>query len=392
MKFSSKTIAITTLILLTSLILTAQDAVTPPPERAKPTALKSPGPPAIQLEIKSTVKVANLYAANLNRPVMCGPNGDLYANIFKILFDAPPGFGTAITIVGINREGKAYLNIAPDKITDVQGARLGSLFPAEDGLFLLIRDGDPEHSAAHQGDFETLFHKADSEHTFIARFDRDGAYRGSIGIDIPISALQLAMFPGGQFVILGLDDLNQRKIALLKPSGDFDRYIELPRKPAGGNPEIETQPDKGHLLSFGLDSRLIADGNHILLISPTSDSVFVISASGSVEEVRLNPGGSGVSTLQAVPEGWLIEFDSSGTSKQGVVKRIVIARLFARTDGHLIRNYVYTIHQDSVPGCFREGELTFLRSETDDSLLLLTAAPGEKGNANPPEKRPDIRR
>ena len=380
MKFSSRTIPIAFFIFLTSLILTAQDAVTPPPERTKQAVFKNPGPPSITLEIMSTVPIAGLYAAGLIEPVACGPNGDLYAKVFKLRPDAPPGFDLTTTIVGLNRKGKAYLSVGPERITDVQGVRMGSLFPTDDGLFLLIQDGDPAHAAAHQRDVFSLIHKSDSEHNFIARFDRDGTYRGSIRIDLPISALNLAVFPTGQFVVLGLDELNQRKILLLKPSGDFDRIIELPRKAAGKNSEVETQSDKSSLLVAGLFSQLVADGTHILLVSRTSDSVFAISSSGLVDEVHLNTGGSEISAVQAVPEGWLVRIASSEQSNQ-----IATSRLFDRNDGHLIRTYVYEEPQHSVPGCIHENELTFLRRETDSSITLLTAVSVEKMKSNSQE-------
>jgi hypothetical protein len=225
---------------------TAQKAKSKPPHAADRAA-----PPQVVLETKATIHVANLYAAGLGTPAVCGPNGKLYANIFLIRPNAPAGPTFSKTIVGIDRDGKSDLSIASDQITDVKDANVINFFAAEDALYLLVRapkDNSLEPAEPQKGGVETLFRKADSDREYIARFDRDGTYRGAIHIDVPISALQIAVFPSGQFVVAGIDSLNQPKVVLLKPSGVLDRYIEITKPHNDASTSDNPEPSLGSRL------------------------------------------------------------------------------------------------------------------------------------------------
>jgi hypothetical protein len=298
----------------------------------------------VSLEIKSTVQVANLYAAELNARAICGPDRRLYASLFVVRPNAPTGHLLSEDIVAIDRDGKALLNLGIDKITDVQNARLISFFPTEHEIDLLIRapeDGDPGHAEPKQGGVETLFQKSDHEREFVARFDLDGTYRGSIRMDIPISALQFGVFPTGQFLIAGIDELNHAKVALVKASGQLDRYVELKKsRSEDSSAENAPEPSKEARLFVAAFSRLIANGEDILLNAPDSSTVFQISSSGEVKEIRLQ--GDNADIVQAVREGWLAESDGTTHGKS--------ARLYSRADGSLVREFVFADKRDLVLG------------------------------------------
>jgi hypothetical protein len=55
----------------------------------------------------------------------------MYANIFVVRPNASPESMLSQTIVGIDRDGRAYLSVSPEQITDVQRGRLISFYPAQ---------------------------------------------------------------------------------------------------------------------------------------------------------------------------------------------------------------------------------------------------------------------
>ena len=342
--------------------------------------------PQVVLDIESPIHVANLYAAILSTPAVCGPNGRLYANVFLVRPTAPEGATLSQTIIGVDRNGNSDLTIAPEQITDVKDPHIISFFVAEDALYLLVRgpkDSSVGPSEPHKGDLESLFQKSDSEREFIARFGLDGTYRGAIHIDVPVSGLQIGVFRTGQFVIAGVDSFNEARVVLLKPSGVFDRYIET-RKLDNEESSAPNTPESSlgsRLFVAGL-SRLVLDGPDILLISPEAPSVIKIHNSGIAEEIRLKNGVSGIDSFQAVSEGWLVQFRGNG-AQEGKPKQDMATLLYARTDGHPIRKYTLEHADDLTLGCKYDREITFLKRDTDGKLLLLVTSPASKRNVAP---------
>jgi hypothetical protein len=129
-------------------------------------------------------------------------------------------------------------------------------------------------------------------------------------------------------------------------------------------------------------SRLTADGPDILLISPEAARVVKIRNSGVAEEIRLKDSDSGIDSFQAVPQGWLLQFRGA-SAQQSKSKRNMSILLYARTDGHPIRNYTLETADDLVLGCMYDRELTFLERDTDGKLLLLSTSPADKSKLAP---------
>jgi hypothetical protein len=370
-KVTSLTATILGLVWLASLAAAAQSAdVSSQGKETSADRTKQPVAP-VSLEVKSTIHVANLYASELNDPAVCGPDDRLYATVFVVRPNAPPGHLMSHNLIGIDRDGRTSLKIGTENITDIQNARWVSFFPTESEIYVLVRapkDDDPEHAKPRPGGVEALFQKSEHEREFIVRFDRDGTYRGKTRIDIPISGLQLGVFPNGQFLIAGIDELNHARVVLVKASGQLDRYVELKNlhdnDPSAAN---AAEPPIGERLAAAVFSRLIANGNEMLLSSRDSSSLFKINATGEAQEVRL-PAEANI--VQSVPAGWLAE---SSDSKHGV-----LARLYSPADGSLIREYVFADKRDLVFGCMSDEEVTFLRKDTDGRLLLIVTSRSSK--------------
>jgi hypothetical protein len=338
----------------------------------------------ITLEISATVPVTNLYAAELNAPAVCAADGTLYANLFVIRTDESSGQAISHqTIVGIDPHGKITLSVAAEQITDIENPRITNYFPTEDALYLLIHSSGHGNSAENR---KNLFHKSDSDLEFIARFDRDGAYRGATRIDLPISALQLGVFPTGQFVIAGIDDFTHAKVILLKPSGVFDRYIDLKKS---GIDELSasaaTEPPLGNRAYVAGFSRLVANGPDILLVSPDSTSLFKLRNSGTAEQVRLRAGYSGPLNFLALRDGWLVQRRAAVSKEDKSLLSTTLLQV--APDGRPLRNYVLSHRGDLTLACMSDQEITFLQKDNEGKLLLIVTSPNRNAITIDPASR-----
>ena len=62
---------------------------------------------------------------------------------------------------------------------------------------------------------------------YIARFDRDGTYKGAIKLDLPFLIFKFATFDSGTILAQGMDQNKAPRIALLDTSAQFMRYLDL---------------------------------------------------------------------------------------------------------------------------------------------------------------------
>lgn len=80
------------------------------------------------------------------------------------------------------------------------------------------------------GGVQTERDATDAVGHYIARFDKDGTYRGGIAVDdLPFLIYKFATFDSGNIIAQGLDRNHVPRIALLNSDAQFLRYLELPK-------------------------------------------------------------------------------------------------------------------------------------------------------------------
>ncbi len=65
----------------------------------------------------------------------------------------------------------------------------------------------------------------DAAINYLARFDKDGTYKGAIKLDLPFLIFKFAAFNSGTLLAQGLDQNKVPRIALLDASAQFMRYL-----------------------------------------------------------------------------------------------------------------------------------------------------------------------
>jgi len=160
----------------------------------------------------------------------------------------------------------------------------------------------------------TLRRTTGKRHQYIARFDKDGTYKGVIKLDLPFYVYTFAAFGSGTLVAQGMDENEIPRIALLDSSGQLIRYLQLEKDMTA----VSEVPKKE--LNYGggsadpgaivMDSRFIPSQTGILFLrSLASMRVYEIQESGEVRAVKIKPPeGYDVEELITSDRNWLVRF------------------------------------------------------------------------------------
>lgn len=229
------------------------------------------------------------------------------------------------TLEFISVDGKNVFRLTSDKMTDILNPYLVAFTANESNIYLLVIGHTPQNKmfTLRTPDGKTSTQRAYATHDYIARFGRDGSYSGSVPIDLPFIPRQFGAFANGDFFFAGsTNDTDEPRAALVKSSGQFNRFLELPGDIHARGQSSESNDD-GLSLPIHADryqdtlgyavalSMVVPDGRNMLLVRPGQKSpLFSVSPGGDVQPVtieipRPGVGASGSKGPPDVPVGAL---------------------------------------------------------------------------------------
>jgi hypothetical protein len=292
-------------VLLFCSLGTAQTA----PSKTKKTILKR-SPPIFAIKLSEESDLGSMpWAKNWPDPPQGDCNGD--GNLY--VWRWPPGQGLA----GFTANGIA--TFLSGQMTDIPTPFAHGSFISQSAVYVGV-DGtenaqqETKTIEDNNGQKTTVHNTTGERHRYIARFDKDGTYRGAIKLDLPFYVSTFAAFDSGAFVAQGLDDNKVPRVALLDSSGQLIRYLELP-KDVSAKSDIPTQPlefgggsaDIGSVVMFS--DFTAAQGKILFLRGLASTSVYEIQESGEVRVVTIkSPAGYDVEGLVSTDRNWLVRF------------------------------------------------------------------------------------
>jgi hypothetical protein len=214
----------------------------------------------------------------------CDVDGSLYVCKW------PPGQG----LVGFSAKG--IVTFLSSQMPDIPTPYAHAGFISQSAVYVGV-DGieNPEKHVEKDDDQEghefTLTKITGDRHRYIARFDKDGTYKGAIKLDLPFYVSTFAAFESGTLVAHGLDENKMPRIALLDSSGQLIRYLEL-EKDISAASEAPAQELK--LGGPTADASVIAmfseftsaNGKILFLRSLASMRVYEIQENGEVRAVK----------------------------------------------------------------------------------------------------------
>jgi hypothetical protein len=229
---------------------------------------------------------------------------------------------------------------------------------------------------------------------FIATFDPNNGYRGTIEIPISYQVYRFAILPSGDFVVFGYDTAgNTPRLWLLDSSGAFKRAIQLPEKVQDA---VTTVPKDKKLdampypiadsmrasTAFG-NPRFTAYGEKVIFGLAGKNSVLEIGNGGSVREVQIeSPKGYDFDAFIPSNDRWIVQFKRSGLPDSGQVdirpetQNILFYEVTA-SDGTLRRRLNLGSDPIGSIACEKDGVLMNFKTDDKQHLIPMTADLGK---------------
>ncbi|HWR35618.1 MAG TPA: hypothetical protein VN622_07085 [Clostridia bacterium] len=375
--------------LVTILVLTlaglAQEsrAAAPIDDRAN----DAPTVPTIPVKFTSELKIPSLMGVmGIEQPVRCGTDG-------RVFLRTASSIGMNNDVVMIMPSGSTT-NFRTMSIMDVPNAYISRYFPTDNDLYALVRGFSygtkTVRTKGQMPDGRTVetSGQAVSLQNYIVRFGLDGSYRGAVRLEIPFQPSQFGVFTSGDFIVSGRDnDSGEPKTALVRASGQFDRYIELRGDITGKSESVREQArsdNKGFVrgaLQWMVDTtELIPDGDKLLLVRKLNQvTVFEIIPSGTVRRVlvKAGPADATLQSLKPAAGRWLVQFTKSSRDGLGVT---VLSYYVDPETGRFLEKLVYSTPVGLGVACFHDGEFLAVRQNEEGEMILLKGTPDTRGS------------
>lgn len=205
---------------------------------------------------------------------------------------------------------------------------------------------------------------------YIARFDKDGTYKGALKLDLPFVVYQFAAFDSGNLIAQGMDQNRVPRIALLDASAQFLRYLDLRKdistwRSASGE-DIKCNGCAADIGSVALNGYFTPWRGKILFKRELTGGarVYEIQDGGEVRVVDIKaPEGYNVGELVPTDKDWL--FNVSRPDSKGVRSDSLLE--VDPENGEPLREYRLKPPDkfpEAVVSCFFDNEFWGIRVET----------------------------
>jgi hypothetical protein len=285
-----------------------------------------------------------------------------------------------VTIV----RGKKAQTILSTSISDLTDFHVRDISPSDSGVYFLLagttekpEGGGPGKPAPRK--------PLESYHSFVARFDLKGSYKGAIelGTECDMSlpgrcdVTHLSVFPNNDMLVTDSDNLTSTlRVLYLKSSGEVVKRIDVP---ASGKPmlsgNVSSNPDLQREAKMYLSSvYFTAVGKSIIVWRANSnDPVVEVTQGGGVREVPIQvPDGYRFSDMVASNDRWVVHFRTANTPPSARMSEDVDAYYDVRPqDGSLASRIVQKGEIPLSIACESSGTYTSFKMNDAGKMVLL---------------------
>ena len=354
------------------------------PKHASPAAVAAPE--KVSLGEVSAVEVPSLPAESIGAPLLCDRDGRI---VFRL---ATPEIGVEDP-VSVSKDGKTVARFGREKINDIPGPALLSVFLLGSDVYMLTRGSIPlgYQTKWRTPTGEVVSQPASKSATFVAHFEHDGNYAGAVRLDLPFKPARLGVFENGDFLIAGAEpSTDEPRLAIVGSNGQLRRFVEL-KGDVHGQVESDTSGKDKHptaLPRFGPPgtqslfnavylSQIAKDGPNLLLFRPMNGPVFSISPSGEGKIHKLKVTSDyRLYTIKASKDSWIVEFLHDVPNSPAVE---MSTYAFDRETGAPLREYLLPPDLGWGLACTDGDEFTFVTAnQKTNTLKLVELAPAAR--------------
>ncbi len=316
----------------------------------------------------------------------CDADGAPYIRVFKLI-------PRDISVLRLGP--KEIVTFSVNKITDVAEPTMADDFISGSSLYMLVEGDAHKEKVVKQledGNREVYWETKGEPRSYIARFDSDGSYKGSLKLDLPFHATRLSGFESGGFVAAGFDEGKVWRVALLDSSGTMLKYVDFPK-------EKEKSPEKSFERSFGNtgDSGAISfmfaalasffpyHGSVLYVRGHSGAPIYEIQESGEVRTIKIKaPSGYAADGFVPSDRNWLAIFGQTGEMPSKEHSDLYEVEMGT---GELLREYRVEQYSrfseaEQEVACVYQGEFRGVRHEKGRLTML-------RGTPEPAKSKPE---
>ena len=307
-------------------------------------------------------------------PLIGLPQCDTEGYLFLEMLDPKdPNKHTVVSIRG--KESQTYL---PSAISDLHDIFISDFFPSKSKVGFLVRGTKEPPGSTGPGKSPAGIAWS-SYHNYIAEFDRNGSYKASIELPVSYHLSHLAIFPSGDFLVAGYDQLNSTvRLLLLSSSGQISKAIDLPgsRTPATGdapNRSVEAARATRNLMG----SIVFTPYNEDILVwrANDNDPVLDVSSGGGVREVPLQ-APSGFAFVGMIPSNdrWVGHFRMQSARENSPFTSDTYSYFELRPQDASISSKLLIVGDHDLPqhlACENDGSYITYKMDKDNKLVQL---------------------
>jgi hypothetical protein len=317
----------------------------------------------------------------------CDSDGAPYIRVFKLI-------PHEMSILQFGP--KEIVTFSASKITDVAEPTTIDDFHSDSRLYMLVEGDAHKQKVVKQledGSQKVHWETKGEPRSYIARFDGDGSYKGSLKLDLPFHPTRLSGFESGGFVTAGFDEDKIWRVALLDSSGGLLKYVEFPKEKeksleksferSFGSPAGDS--DVGSFLFAALASFFPYHGRVLYVRGHSGAPIYEISESGEVRVIKIKaPGGHAVEGFIPSDRNWLVTFGQTGELPNREQSDLYEVDM---ETGELLREYrveQYSRFSDAEQevACVYQDEFRAVRHEKG-KLVMLRGTPLPSNGAAP---------
>lgn len=229
-------------------------------------------------------KVEGVPANGITLPIVCS-----HERIFVRLYGMGPG-----DLLGVKRDGTKPTLFSLKKVNDLSNPEGLGFFVTEDSLYWLVRsEYNPrtgQVKTKRGSETRPLATTVSDLTRHIARFDKEGNYKGEVELEVDFIPGQLGVFENGSFLVAGITPGGgEAKLGLFRSNGQLDRFLTLEGDLDPNSTEAKAIVQGSSAYSRIIrTSRIISDREYLLLVrSDPKVPIFRVSAGGEVTAVKL---------------------------------------------------------------------------------------------------------
>ncbi len=222
----------------------------------------------------------------------------------------------------------------------------------------------------------------DARINYIARFDKDGTYKGAIKLDLPFLMFKFATFDSGTLLAQGLDQNEVPRVALLDASAQFMRYLDLRKDIStaltGPTDEGKCSGCTESTLSVVLSSDFTPWNGRMLLWRAfmSRPSVYEVQESGETRVVRIKAPHDYYLGAPIRSDGnWLLSFRKIGAKEASWVAFDSVLEVDPQ-NGELVREYRVKPPDKSfeaIVSCVSDGKFWGIRHDAKEDRIKVVS-------------------